>query len=162
MKTPMSKITLAGIAFALITVACQSLENTYSEVPIRELYAGNQCAVSEAGLRVIADRTAALKLMGSHRIGAQPTPLDINSSRELMLLVAAGLKPSTGYGLQLTKPDAVLRDGVLNLPVTLSTPDRDYQAAMMTSPCLLLAVQRGQYRRIVAEDLGLELELPED
>ena len=72
MKTSMSKITLAGIALALITVACQSLENSHSELALRELYAGNQCAVTEAGLHVIADRTAALK--ASIRASVASTP----------------------------------------------------------------------------------------
>jgi hypothetical protein len=162
MKAAMSKTVLAGIALALLTVACQSLENTHSEVTLRELYAGNQCAVTGAELRVIDGRAAALALTGSHRIGAMPPALKIDDSHELMLLVAAGQKPSAGYRLHLTKSDAGLHDETLHLPVSLSTPGQDAQAALMTSPCLLLALQRGPYRRIVVENLGLELELPED
>lgn len=158
----MNRAAFAGIALALMTIACQSLENARSEVPLRELYAGNQCAVTEAMLQPIDDSTDASRLMDTHRIGAQPPKLNVDSDHERMLLVAAGPKPSAGYRLQLTKASAELRDGVLYLPVTLSAPDDGYQAAVITSPCLLLAVQRGSYRRITVESLGLELELPEE
>ncbi len=150
------------IVLALMTCACQSLENTPAEIPLRELLASNQCAVSEAKLQLPEDGAEALALTSAHRIGAQPVPLDIDRDKERILLVAAGHKPSAGYRLQLTSHSASLRNGVLRLPVVLSGPGGNYQAAMITSPCLLLAVQRGQYRRIVADKLGLELELSED
>ena len=158
----MNRAAFAGIVLTLMTVACQSLENTHSEMPLRELFASNQCAVTEAKLLPIEDSTDASRLMNTHRIGVQPPRLNIDSGHERMLLVAAGRKPSAGYRLQLTKAGAELRDGVLYLPVTLSAPDDGYQAAVITSPCLLLAVQRGSYRRIIVESLGLELELPEE
>jgi hypothetical protein len=158
----MSKTALAGVALALMTVACQSLENSRSEIPVRELFAGNQCAVAGAELRVLENSSEAASLTNAHRIGSKPPLLNIDSDRERILLVAAGSKPSAGYRLQLTKGSAELHDGALNLPVLLTSPGQNRQAAMITSPCLLLAVQRGSYTRIVVDSLNLELELPEE
>jgi len=158
----MNAAACSAIVLALAGAACQSLENTQSGVALREITASSQCAVNDAKLAVLADSAEASRLTGAYRIGAQPARWRIDDSRERLLLVAAGRKPSAGYRLQLTQADAALHDGVLHLPVTLSAPGEAYRAAVITSPCLLLAVQRGPYRRIVADDLGLELELDAD
>jgi len=85
----MNRAAFAGIVLTLMTVACQSLENTHSEMPLRELFASNQCAVTEAKLLPIEDSTDAARLMNTHRIGVQPPRLNIDSGHERMLLVAA-------------------------------------------------------------------------
>ena len=157
----MSKAAFAGIALALTTAACHSVESPRTGVPLRELAAGNQCLVSGAELRLLDNAAEAQTLLGTHRLGAKPRPLNVDSDVERVLLVAAGRRPSAGYRLELTKHDAVPRDGVLHLPVNLSAPGQGYEAAVITSPCLLLAVRRGRYQRIVVDSLGLELDLPE-
>lgn len=148
------------LTLILSSVACQSLENERTGVELRELYAGNQCTPENATLIQPDNSTEAMSLIGRNRfIGAQPTVPAVDNDNELILLVAAGRKPGAGYQLQLEQRHAELHDGVLYLPVTLSTPAGDRQAAMITSPCLLLAVERGRYQRVVVENMGLQLDL---
>jgi hypothetical protein len=68
-----------------------------------------------------------------------PAPA-VDFSREAVLLIAMGQRPSAGYGLNLAG-EATLRDGVLTVPVDWREPPPGYlRAQVVTSPCLLLKV----------------------
>ena len=77
--------------------------------------------------------------------------VDFRHSR--VVLLGMGSRPSSGYALELL--DSVIDPGqeVLRLVVRYQEPPPDaLTAQVLTSPCLLLAVERGKYRRIEVVD----------
>ena len=77
----------------------------------------------------------------------------VDFSREGMLLVAMGARPSAGYGLSLTGESATVRDGVLSVRVDWREPPPGYrQAQVVTRPCLVLKVSAVPFARITVLD----------
>ena len=81
------------------------------------------------------------------------SPPMVDFSREGVLLVAMGTRPSAGYGLSLTGESATVRDGVLSVRVDWREPPPGYrQAQVVTRPCLVLKVSAVPFARITVLD----------
>ena len=87
----------------------------------------------------------------SLRMNPPPAPV-VDFSREGVLLIAMGQRPSAGYGLSL-EGETTVRDGVLAVRVDWREPQPGYrQAQVVTSPCLLLKVPAAAFTRIQVLD----------
>ena len=149
------------LSLTLTVAACQP-HDIQDPINLREIYAGEYCVTRTPELRIVDNKADALAITGTNRtMGAKPAVLsfDDDDSHEYILLIAVGSKPTAGYRLRLQQTQVNIEDGNLYLPVTLSNPKHDMQAMVVTSPCMLLAIQRGNYQHITVEELGLSLEL---
>jgi hypothetical protein len=92
--------------------------------------------------------------MHSHRIGTPEPPVpDIDWHTHGLVLVLMGQKPSGGYGLELLGSQALLKEGIALVGVRWKEPPAGAIVAMMiTSPCLLVKIQRGRYQSVIIVD----------
>ena len=93
--------------------------------------------------------------MHSHRIGGggTPSPPSIEWETHGLVLIHMGQKRSGGYGLELMKPQASLKGGSAYIEVKWKEPPPNAIVTMMiTSPCLLVKIQRGEYKTVVIVD----------
>jgi hypothetical protein len=85
-----------------------------------------------------------------HTIGTQQ---DLSSrvdfSREGILIVAMGQKPTGGYGLELNREFAVITEDTAVLRVSwIDPPKGAILPQIITSPCLALILPKGPYSKI--------------
>jgi hypothetical protein len=125
-------------------------------ISVQPLYGGDQCDDLERPTVVwIADADAWRSWYGritSARLPAPPPPA-VDFSREGVLLLAMGSRPTAGYGLSLAEKSAVVRDGVLTMRVEWGEPPPGaLLAQVMTSPCLLVKAPAVSFDRIRVVD----------
>ncbi|SFR52752.1 PrcB C-terminal [Marinobacter daqiaonensis] len=128
----------------------QQDENT---AEARQLSVASQCGFGGPDL-VYMDSRSRLEEVGSRR-GVTLAPLeDHDFSAEHLLLVAAGRKPTGGYGIALDQ--SRLHDDVLDISVRVSEPGANQMVTQaLTSPCLLLAVPSRGWDRVRVAGPGL-------
>lgn len=172
---PVPFVVVAALAFAVS--ACSG-----GTLPVKQVYESEQCPQNKRGLYVAQNRPELLKLMTprlkptridlvnpqpsglqspgpqSQELQAKAIPpaldVEVNFDKEQAVVVALGQMPSPGYGISLDGADASLQDGVVNLPVKFSRPNPDaLYAQVMTSPCLVLNLPKGDYTKVVAGDM---------
>lgn len=94
------------------------------------------------------------KRMLSHRIGEgkPPTP-QVEWDTHGILLVHMGQKTTGGYRLELAHPHGRLQAGSALVTINwIEPPAGAIAAQMITSPCLMLKIQRGEYRSVEIVD----------
>ncbi len=82
-----------------------------------------------------------------------PAPPAVDFTRQGVLLITMGQRPTAGYGLSLLADSARLREGVLTVGVDWQEPRPGYMLAqMLTTPCLLLQLPAVSFHRIQVVD----------
>jgi len=93
--------------------------------------------------------------------GRLPAPAlpDVDLSVNRLLIIDMGERPSSGYALKLAEKEAVIKDGVVVIPVETTTPKEGMvYAQMLTHPCLALTLPKGDYHTIhLVDQNGLVL-----
>jgi hypothetical protein len=122
---------------------------------VRLLFKGDQCTTNRLNPHAIwiEDPDQFKKTyarLTRHTIGAQQ---DLSSrvdfSREGILIVAMGQRPTGGYGLELNREFAVISDDAAVLRVTWIDPPKDaILPQIITSPCLAIILPKGPYSQI--------------
>jgi len=134
------------------------------ELAATEVLNNTNCKGAEDGLTKVSFAEVA-KLRGSTLISMSTstettTPggaEDDNAGDELLLFaLSKGRQPTPGYFFSLT--DARLTDQRAILELTWHTPGPDsVQAQVITYPCIVVAVEPGDYREVRAVDQNQEL-----
>lgn len=113
------------------------------EVPVEVVRAGAQCGGEGEGIsaRVIRSEEE-LRRAFPAVLGVEPGAGDAAApdfSRELVLLVSAGRRPTAGHALTLARPTAPVKGRVAAIQVKVSAPGRGAMTAQVTtSPCLVV------------------------
>jgi hypothetical protein len=106
-------------------------------------------------VRWLADGSAlrtAMAAGGQREVGASTKNLAL-SSDEAGLLVYQGQQSSAGYGLALASDRLDVQGDVATVSLKVSKPEAGRMAAsVMTSPCLLLRLPKGDYSRVRVVD----------
>lgn len=147
---------VAGVLLMSVLSACaMSPATTSGGVPLaRQITASGQCGFTAPGL-VYMDSRERLNALSEARGTNLVAVENHDFRREHLLLVAAGRKPSGGYGVGLQ--DSRLREGELDITVEVRSPAPDQAVTMaLTSPCALLAVTAEGWRRITVSGPGFE------
>ncbi len=77
----------------------------------------------------------------------------LNFQNEIALLVEMGQKPTLGYRLELVNNNLLASDGGAYISMNWVAPkDNAYLAQMISSPCLLLKLDRGDYESVLIKD----------
>jgi hypothetical protein len=153
----LSKWMLFGL-FVMIPAlpACLQAKPAARSVPARVLRASTLCGTTEAACRLtwISNPDAYARAMNAGRstvtpeADRQPAPaVDFNTQG--ILWIEMGMRPSTGYGFDKTSVRAVLEGNTVNLTLAAVTPAPGMIVAqMITSPCILVQLPKGDYSRI--------------
>ncbi len=150
---------IAPIVLFPLIAACQP--GTHRVQPdkqpaVETLYAGQQCGRSQAKPSVTWIDNAqqlktSIKQIQRTLSGGKPIPLsELDFQHEIVLLVEMGQRPTLGYQIALPESNN-LRSTQSQLHLTLNwiQPPADAMVAqMISSPCLLLKLKRGNYTSI--------------
>jgi len=150
---------------------CVGTDSHSKEKPtlkVRLLYKGDQCQTKRLNPHAVwIDDPDQFKKtytrLAKHTIGAQQ---DLSSrvdfSREGILMVSMGQKPTGGYRLGLNREFAVISDGTAVLSVSwIDPPKSAILPQIITSPCLAIILPKGPYSQIhlLDQDAHLRLQL---
>ena len=86
-------------------------------------------------------------------LNVKPTPLEVDFSTQVVVLLAMGQKPKTGYRIEMDIEYAERRGSTLWLPVRFIAPTGS-AAAVITSPCAVFGVAKQGLQRIIAGETG--------
>ncbi len=80
---------------------------------------------------------------------------NINFNRWHILYISSGQKPTAGYSLELAEPAFTVQQNRARLNVILNIPAPDAMvAAVITHPCMLVKLPRGNYTTIEVHGLN--------
>jgi len=137
-----------------ITNAClaQNAEHI-KPLPIEKIVAAQQCNISgPSSARWISDKTqlvATFKQMRSHIINSRTSVPEIDFSQYGILLISMGMQRSGGYGLDTSKSPLKISGDTATLILKWRKPAKGMiTTQMLTNPCLLLKLQKAQYKKI--------------
>ena len=141
---------------ALASGCAQTGVGENAALPVASVYGGGQCGGLERPAALWIASAAAWRSWSGRIVSSQmnlsSSPM-VDFSREGVLLVAMGARPSAGYGLSLASEPATVRDGVLSVRVNWREPPPGHrQARVMTSPCLVLKIPAAPFSRITVLD----------
>lgn len=150
---------LSCLLLAALVSGCQSLAVNPGQQTVQRLFSSNMCDVQTRSARVTwIDSNDQLqgvieRIRKKHLIGAGDEVPHVDFTRRTALLVEMGRQPSAGYGLALQDPALSVDAGEVTLHVQWTTPrpDRMY-AQVITSPCLLVTLPRGEYESVEVRD----------
>jgi len=153
----------------LISNGCVGTGGHSKEKPklkVRLLWAGAQCGTNQLTPHAIwiEDPDQFKKMhtrLTKHKTGVQQ---DLSSrvdfSREGILIVAMGQKPTGGYGLELNREFAVISEDTAILRVSwIEPPEGAILPQIITSPCLVIILPKGPYSQIHLIDQNAHLRL---
>ena len=130
-----------------------------SALKVRLLWQGSQCGIKRPTPHAtwIEDPD----LFKKTDAGAEQELLSrVDFSREGILVISMGQKPTGGYGLALNREIAVISDGAAVLSVSWIEPSEDaILPQVITSPCLAVILPKGSYTRIHLLDQNGHLRL---
>jgi hypothetical protein len=133
---------------------------------VRLLFKGGQCNTNRLNPHAIwiEDPDQFKKTytrLTKHTIGTQQDLSSrIDFSREGILVVAMGQKPTGGYGLELNREFAVIADDTAVLRVSWIEPPKGVVLPqIITSPCLAVILPKGPYSQIHLLDQDAHLRL---
>lgn len=135
---------------------------TSAVVAVETLYSSSHCGGPEAAAKVrwISSVTQLERIYkGFHRstVGADPmVSPEIDFNRAGVALVEMGQHPTLGYRMVLAESVARVVQNRVEIVLEWVKPGRDMMVGqMVTSPCLLLKLERGQYQEVwVKDELG--------
>ncbi|MGM0570208.1 protease complex subunit PrcB family protein [Marinobacter sp.] len=146
-------ISMLVIATTLTACAGSGGQRVADGQAARQITAASQCGFTEPGLVYMDSRERLEEVTGTR--GMNLTAMgDHDFSREHLLLVAAGRKPSGGYGVRLES--GRLEGSVLALSMTLRTPSPDQMVTQaLTSPCAVVAVAAEGWQTVRVTGSGM-------
>ncbi|WP_372964371.1 protease complex subunit PrcB family protein [Marinobacter sp.] len=136
--------------FLMALTSCASTDSAKSEPApqVRQITQSAHCGLTGPGVAYIRSPETLESLLGV--VGqnmATGVIREVDLAREQLIIVTLGQKPTAGYSLGL---DSVSRENsTLKLDVQLTRPAPGTMVAqVITSPCVVLAVAGGDWRRI--------------
>ena len=132
------------------------------------VYSSYQCGQTEGPVARWLEDQAALRTvmtgLGSTQIGfPKIEPPEVDFARDYVVLIDMGQRPTGGYALKLAQPSVAVEEGTATVRVDwIEPPPGAFVTQALTSPCLVLAVPRGDYSRlrVVDQTLRTRFELP--
>ncbi len=144
------RVLLMGAALAAASMGCAM--QSVQPVPQAEvLYRGGQCGGAQAGLSWLGDAESYHAVLSRTRAPSSGTLPEVDFADTGVVYVEMGERPTAGYGLDFL--GARIEGEALVLELDWREPPEDaFTAQVITQPCLLLSMPKGDYREIRAED----------
>lgn len=164
--TPSFGIIL-GVMTLVLAAGCVQTNNDAAgglRLPIKLLYGSSQCGDFDrpmvTWIAQSEDWQARYRQVLSQYVGLPSPPPVVDFSREGVLLMAMGQRPSAGYGLSLAESFATVHDGMLMMRVDWREPSPGYrQAQVISNPCLLVQLPNASFTRIQVLDRAGQVRL---
>ena len=124
----------------------------------KPVYSSTQCETmgSDPDIRLIKNTREWSAFFNKHLNGRQlPPPVlpNVDFSDAVLLIVYAGVKPTTGYRVFADEEKIKIKDGILEIVIDIQTPPPGrMQAQMLTAPCLILRIPSKGYQKINITD----------
>jgi len=145
-KRKRNLLMMAGVTLPWL-VACGSMA-----LPIGDVYTSSHCHITEEGVTPILNEQAlgdVIRKSTSGMVGAKRLVIpEVEFETSMAYVISMGSKPTGGYSIQLTSKDAGYTNGVVDLPVKLIEPGQGMTAQIMTSPCKVITLPKGDYKRV--------------
>ncbi len=143
-----------GAALLAMAACTTNGDETREGAPLaRQVTAASQCGFDEPGLVHVDTPAGLARLVRAGNVNLTSVE-GHDFSREHLLVVAAGQKPTGGYGVALQ--DAHIQDKVLRVAAELRGPGAGQMVTQaLTSPCAVLAITPSGWRRIAVSGPGL-------
>ncbi len=120
-------------------------------ITVEMVHAAAQCGRSETGASAHWIGNATQLESFYRQLNLAPVELDFSQSA--VVLVKMGQRPTLGYRLALANAEAQTVDDHLVVVLEWREPPKDMMVGqMLTSPCLLLKLERGDYREVWIKD----------
>jgi hypothetical protein len=145
------RFVISAALLALAGCASAPVEPLRAE----QLYAGSHCGREkpEPEARWIADADAYRQRFRQLDPSARRPPPAVRFAESIVVLVELGRKPTAGYGISLAEPTVKVDGGNAELRLHWQAPAPDAMSAqVITSPCVLVRLPRGDYSRVVVLD----------
>ncbi len=136
---------LRSIALAITMVAtlvgCNK-RPTLQQVALRPLHHSLHCQLEGA-------RAGGRWLHQATELPEHLRHLQVDFTKESIIALFLGNRPSGGYGIELQAQQAMVDAGRAFVPIVLQQPAPGMmQIQVITSPCLYFAIENGEYREI--------------
>ncbi len=124
-------------------------------LPLRILYQDSICGGSPAA--VLVTGSGQLQHIVSdaqrHMIGRTSPVPTVDFAAVNVVCIRMGRKPTGGYGIELAEPQARLENGAALIRLRwIEPPPGTVSTQALTSPCLVIELPKGAYRKIVITD----------
>jgi len=149
-------LSVSALLIATLTGCASMTGNNTVEAEI--LHAGANCGggQTQAAIHVIDNHrrfAAAMERTQGHSLGSVQEISPPDFQQTVALWVEMGQKPSGGFALGLREQETRVENNTLRLALNWIEPDPGSLVTQaLTSPCLLVAVPRGDYARVEAVD----------
>ncbi len=149
---------LSLVLALVVLAACKEApvaQTRSATVPVVPVYRGLDCgrAADTAAVTWLGDKQALEQVMNRmrrHSLGSEPAP-DVDFSRYALVLIELGQRPTAGWQLSLSTQRMIKDQGDGVIIFSVDRPIGDYAAQVVTSPCMMVAVPRGDYKAIRAQ-----------
>jgi hypothetical protein len=144
------------LGLVLMTAGCLERAGMTADEVVTILKRSDQCRLSEPTLRPIRDGADLRRVMPPmEMMGEQQAALDVDFSTQVVMLLAMGRKPTTGFRIEIDTVGLRQQAGTLHLPVRFASPVGEVAATRVTSPCVIFSLRGDGLQRIIAGDTGL-------
>ncbi|MBL0727445.1 protease complex subunit PrcB family protein [Piscinibacter sp. HJYY11] len=122
-------------------------------LPFQVLHLGTQCGADSASVDRIADAAGLRQAIAGRTVGATPTVPAADFDRSLVLRLSMGQQPNPGHRLGVTgvRLQGASRRLIIDTVWATPEPGRMY-ATVITQPCVIVAVPRGDYGGVAVLD----------
>lgn len=145
------------IAAVAVSAGCaiNRIETADGAPLARQITASDQCGIGSQGLTYLSRAADLAQLADWPMQNLSMTPLKaLDFSREHILIVGLGQKPTGGFGLTLANSQIV--DDRLQLTVFLRRPPADGMVSQaLTTPCVVLAITPEHWESLEVNGNGL-------
>lgn len=146
----------------LLLGACQAQVATPAAQPPGALelhpvtiHASDMCGKEQPSVYPIPDQASLTRIVtGGRMLGAdQPPAPTVDFASSMVMLLSMGQQPSAGYQIGVTAATVRLDTRVLTVSSLWKQPEPGgMQATMITQPCVIFSLPRGDYRALQIVD----------
>lgn len=140
-----------ALALSVSAVACNdsNVKSASADKLVHAVYQSQNCGRHQGSAQITwidnqADLGAAYRRVTSNTLGSEKTPPDVDFGTHGLVLIELGQRPTAGYRLRLASERVVMDKGDGLITVSVDKPV-GATAQVITSPCLLVSMPRGNY-----------------
>ncbi|MFV2057999.1 MAG: protease complex subunit PrcB family protein [Thiohalomonadales bacterium] len=143
----------SAILYGILPIsACVAQQSNLQPMLTEVIFAGQQCNLSESSGVIWINNPqrleAVLKQTNSHMVaGNPPRAPAVDFVKNAVVAVSMGQQRTGGYALEISKSPLQIENGSATLKLNYRQPGKGMMTIqMITSPCILIIVPRGDYK----------------
>jgi PrcB C-terminal len=121
-------------------------------LPVSDVFTSTHCNIAEESLVAIRDAKMlndVIQKSQSSFLNAKSLAVPkVNFDSSVAYVISMGNRPTAGYSIQLNAKEAPYEEGVVKLPITFIAPGKMNVAQVITSPCKIVVLPKGDYKRV--------------